>query len=51
MNLNFRTLDTFLKPSTMGMLVDEYEPNEKKCFVHAPSIHGGAFTGVDSFYW
>jgi hypothetical protein len=26
----------------MGRLVREQEPNEKKCTVHAASIHGGA---------
>jgi hypothetical protein len=33
------TRSTLLQPSIMGRLVGEQEPNEKKCYVHTPSIH------------
>lgn len=32
----------FYTPSAMGSLAREQEPSEKKCTVHAASIHGGA---------
>jgi hypothetical protein len=34
-----------LEPLAIGRSAGEQEPNDKKCPVHTPSIHGGAFVG------
>ncbi len=46
--LNPWTLGTLLELSAMGRLAGEKEPNEKKCPLHTPSIHGLAFVGAGS---
>jgi hypothetical protein len=45
MNPNFRTPHTLLEPLAKKGYLGK-EPNEKKCFVHASSIHSGVFVVV-----